>query len=245
MQLNQLSADKYSTTGVSNRYRVIDTEQLVTQICSDIGLNASSETIYPRISTRGKKQTTKHAVVLTLGSTVMLAGTPVFPRIYVRNSYSGESALTVSVGFFRLVCSNGMMVGTSHFNGRILHLQSGINQLPQLRKSIVQAVEWCRVELPKLAARLDATVLSPNQISTVLASVSASKRLAEAVSTRVQLPMHMLRPEDRRPDGQLTAWNVWNIVNEQARVRSRSQLRQLDVNAGLLDAIEAVVQQAA
>lgn len=241
--LSSVSISEYADralASVSGRYRPVDTESLVQKIIKDIGLGATVEAV----SGRGSKST-KHAVVLTLPNPVSLAGTQCYPRIYVRNSYDGESALTVRVGFYRLICTNGMMIGTDHFNGRIVHLQSGVQQLAQLRSSIVAAVQWCTVELPKLADRLNSVLLTPVQISTVLARIGASKRLAERVSTRVQFPWVAVRTEDRQVDGQLTAWNVWNIINEQQRILSRSQLRQLEVNARLLDAVEAVVQQAA
>ncbi len=228
---------------VSGRYRTIDTQSLVTRVLEDLALNATIDSV----TGRGRRST-KHAVVITLSTPVMLAGTACFPRIYVRNSYAGESALTVRVGFYRLICSNGMMVGTTHFNGRLLHLESGIRQLPQLRKSIQSAVEWCTVELPRLADRLNAIQLTGVQISTILASISASKRLAEAVSYRVAHP-GQVRPEDRIQDaaGNLgfTAWNVWNVINETQRERSRSALRQLDVNANLLQVVEQVALQSA
>lgn len=244
-KLNTVGLNTYAhrMASISDRYRPIDTESLVTSVVRDIGLNATVESV----AGRGSKST-KHAVVLTLDSTVLLANTACFPRIYVRNSYAGESALTVRVGFYRLICSNGMMVGTTHFNGRLLHLDSGIKQLPQLRHQIRDAVQWCTRDLPVLAERLNNIVLSPVQVSTILSSIKASQRLAETVSLRLHNP-RSLRPEDRGVDinGQYypTAWTLWNIVNEAARQRSRSPLRQLDVNSNLLEAIEETIAQAA
>ena len=206
--------------GISSRYRPIDTESLVNRVIADIGLPATVGSI----SNLGNRST-KHAVVLTLTNPVMLAGTECLPRIYVRNSYAGESALTIRVGFYRFICANGMMVGTTHFNGRLLHLESGIKQLPELRRSITGAVQWLVKDLPLLANRLNSVLLTPAQIQSILTSVNASKRLAEAVTTRVSMPLITIRPEDRRPDGALTAWNVWNLINELQRQRSRSQLR--------------------
>lgn len=242
-KLDRVSPIAYShrigVTERSNRYRSIDTQSLVTRVLSDIGLDASIDSV----ATPNKS--TKHAVVITLSTPVMLAGTSCFPRIYVRNSYAGESALTVRVGFYRLICANGMMVGTTHFNGRILHLESGIKQLPQLRQAVQDAIEWCTTGLPALADRLNQLVLTPVQVSTILASIKASSRLAEAVSYRLQYPLTSIRAEDRRPDGTLTAWNIWNIVNEVQRVHSRSPLRQLDTNANLLQVVEEVALQTA
>lgn len=240
-KLDSFTAQANATSTIlrtSNRYRTIDTQSLVSKVLDDLGVQASIESV------SGRGRSTKHACVISLDTPVMLAGTPCFPRIYVRNSYAGESALTVRVGFYRLICSNGMMVGTTHFNGRILHLESGIKQLPQLRQSIRDAVEWCRVGLPALADKLNKQVLTPVQVSTILASIKASTRLAEAVSYRVAHPSSV-RPEDRNVDGSFTAWHVWNLVNEVQRAHSRSALRQLDVNANLLQAVEEVVLQSA
>lgn len=236
VSINQFIGKALANT--SGRYRPVDTESLVQSIIRDLGIDATVDSV----SGRGHKST-KHAVVLTLPKPVLLAGTACFPRIYVRNSYNGESALTVRVGFYRLVCTNGMMIGTTHFNGRIVHLESGVKQLAALRRSLVDAVEWCTVELSKLADRLNQIILTPVQITTVLASIGASKRLGERVSTVVAWPFVSLRAEDHK-QGQITAWNLWNIVNEQQRTLSRSPLRQLEVNARLLDAVEEVCKAA-
>ena len=234
------TAAMYNPHKVSGRYRPIDTEALVRQIVGDLGMDEDStiDVLRPR----GKSS--RHGVVLTVGSPVMLAGTSCFPRIYVRNSYAGESSLTVDVGFYRLICSNGMMVGSTHFRGRIRHVQSGVSQLDWLRTQIVAAVQWLQEELPQLVTRLNSNLLTIEQIRAILGAIGAGANLLKHMEHVMYNPTHYLRPEDRSPQG-LTAWNVWNVVNEQMRRRSRSPLRQLERNSGLLDAINAEISQAA
>lgn len=236
-RLVALSADQFAVqTGLntSNRYRPIDTKSLVESVVQRLGLNASIDSI-----TNWRNKSTKHAVVLTLSQPVMLAGTACFPRIYVRNSYAGESALTVRIGFFRLVCSNGMMVGSMFFDGRIRHVQSGVDKLDQLIESVQSAVDYCTLKLPEIAEQMNAVVLSKSQVEIILTSIGASKRLSESVLYKIEHPSN-IRAADKQADGSLSAWNVWNVINEQGRIGSRSVLHTLERDAKLFEAVQSV-----
>jgi hypothetical protein len=241
MQLSQLSSIQFAEktlSNTSNRYKAIDTEQLVTQVLQNIGLNATIDAI----SMRGKS--TKHAVVLTIQTPVLLAGTECFPRIYILNSYAGESSLQIRIGFYRFICSNGMMIGTTHFGRSIRHVQSGIDKLTELQSAIVAAVQYMTTELPAIAESLNRIVLTASQVESILANIGASQRLADKIMPYVQPStsiniLRYVRPEDKQSDGTLSAWNMWNLINEATRQSSRSQLRALDKDARLFDAIQA------
>ena len=77
-----------------------------------------------------------------------------FPRILLTNSHDGMQAFKFSVGIFRLVCSNGLVVADEQFsNFKIKH--KGYT-FAELREVVNQAVEDlpARVEvLNKMKAR--------------------------------------------------------------------------------------------
>jgi len=50
-------------------------------------------------------------------------GGAVRPRIYLFNSENRECAYKLSIGFLKLVCDNGLMVGDTVFSERIVHRQ--------------------------------------------------------------------------------------------------------------------------
>lgn len=48
-------------------------------------------------------------------------------QIVVKNSYDGSNALQIMLGAFRLVCSNGMIVGKSFYNYSQKHIGQGLD----------------------------------------------------------------------------------------------------------------------
>lgn len=242
------TAAMYNPHRVSGRYRPIDTESLVRQALERIGLNADIRVMGSR-----SRKSTRHGVVLRLSESVVLGNTVCFPQIYVRNSYAGESSLRINVGFYRLICSNGMVVGTDYFDKRIRHVQAGVDQLGELMDQLVAAVAWIRNELPGLVSKLQARVLTSTEITAVLDQLDLSKSTRSALDLAMRHPLQLVRPEDRiqngerdtytagePSDGEFSAWNLWNLVNEYLRRRSRSELRQVGKNLDLLQVIQKV-----
>lgn len=45
-----------------------------------------------------------------------------FPEIVLRNSYNGTSTFEIMMGIFRLVCSNGLVVGTTYESLKVRHV---------------------------------------------------------------------------------------------------------------------------
>jgi hypothetical protein len=177
-------------------------------------------------------------VQLQLRKPLMLAGTECYPTVYIRNSYAGESALIVTVGFYRLVCSNGMAVGTVDFKESITHVgKRNADKFSQLANTIKRAVEFSCTQLEAIVERANSCTATEEDIARLLGAMKSSTRL----HGRVMDAIRSARPEDRTgPNGSLTMWNVWNILNEQMRKGSRSQVRQLERNVQLANAVVAM-----
>ena len=176
------------------------------------------------------------AVVSLPGHSQALSDSTVFPRLYIHNDNRGGKALRITVGLFRLVCSNGLAVGMPGytFDQRINHTWS-----PRIQERVL--------DLPLVAERaLDfiATDLF-EQIS-----VAKDTRILDPVSIMGNLPIgsrakdtainSFLLGQVRAEDNVQSAWGLYNHVNEAVRRHSRSEFTALAKDEGLLGDIIAL-----
>lgn len=82
-----------------------------------------------------------------------------FPEIVLRNSYDGTSALKLSLGIYRLVCSNGLVAGTSFEEYRVTHRGDALAQLERALKATAAAAGHLTAEVNMMQT----TVLTPAQ----------------------------------------------------------------------------------
>ena len=69
-------------------------------------------------------------------------GVEAYPRIVLTNSYDGFNAFTFRVSFFRLVCSNGLVVATDTFMDiSIRHTKYSIEALNEVLTKAIMAVD--------------------------------------------------------------------------------------------------------
>jgi hypothetical protein len=69
----------------------------------------------------GKKEFAKHCVRFRHADTLANPGTGLFPELVLTNSHDGLSSYKLQAGLYRLVCSNGMIVGETYKQVRVRH----------------------------------------------------------------------------------------------------------------------------
>jgi len=220
--LQMMEALQARATGTADKrtakYRSVDTVDLVEALLHHVP-TLDRDTV--SITTRGSKaSSTNHVVRIPTANTLLVGGTLVQPELILRNSFAGESTLIMNLGFFRQVCSNGLMVGESlipsvtlkHIEGP--KFETGLddfffNTVHLLQSDIVSMLE-SKVLMGKIVNdRMALTIIETLPVSV------AVKKTAES-----WIVHKYVRREDTT-DGGFTAWNVWNIVNEAARQRAR------------------------
>lgn len=223
---------------VSDKYITMDTSAMVRTVIDKLGVPATI-----RVFGNKRIKSTKHTVEIRLQTPLMLVGSECYPTVLITNSYAGESSLQVTVGFHRLVCSNGMVAGVVHFRERINHVGAkNSDKFTHLADTIKRAIEFSCSRLEEIAARANAATATEAELQDLLGAVMASPTLAK----RVKEATRYARPEDRTgPNGTLTMWNLWNIVNEQMRKGGRSEVRLLERNVKLANAVDSVIKLAA
>ena len=131
------------------------------------------------------------------------------PEIVLRSAYDGTSALTISAGVFRIVCSNGLVVGNGLVE-RILHVGDAIDKARIATARIV-------AEQPKVidgVERLGAVTLTAEQ------QLDFARKASDIVLGPDQLrsdstARYLLNPK-RSGDALMDLWTTFNVVQENA-----------------------------
>jgi hypothetical protein len=124
-------------------------------------------------------------------------------QLVITNSHDGLSSFSIKLGIYRLVCSNGLMVGETFESVTLRHTGSIIEQVDEAVERMVAQV-----------AKLDAAISAMK--NKVLTAEERIKFINEAIKLRyptkdssdVQIPV--MRPEDMGND----LFTVYNRVQE-------------------------------
>lgn len=192
--------------GVSNRYKVFNTSELVQQFTSrGYSINQIQEQYYRDKALKGSG---KHLIRLRHPDfKVNIDG--LIPEIILRNSYNGTSCFEISLGIFRLVCSNGLMAGTKFSSFKVKHV--GKDAIYKVFDSINQVQESSQL-LEQAVKRFQGVQLTPNQIS--FFAHQAVELLVPKDATNIEYLdiLKVRRIEDRPND----LWTVFNKIQENA-----------------------------
>lgn len=122
------------------------------------------------------------------------------------NSHEGSSALTFRLGFFRLVCSNGLIIGSDLIPQiKVRHTQNG---LLKLNDSIEELMDYKIVAMDNMQKMSDRK-LNKDEIEK-LYQESLKIRLAEKYSDKIVPLFESKRYEDNKED----LFTQFNIIQE-------------------------------
>jgi hypothetical protein len=140
-----------------------------------------------------------------------------FPRIIMTNSHDGMQAFKFSVGIFRLVCSNGLVVADEQFNEfKIKHkgytfdeLRGVVNQavadLPNKVEVLNQMKQRVLTQEEKNKLALDAML--------VRAGIEPGSEKAKKFNYDDETIIDILDPKRKEDEGD-DLWRVFNVVQE-------------------------------
>ena len=249
-----LNAEKLDT--LSDKYKAVKSSQIV-NVLESRGFSLDKVV---KIKTRKAEREGKQKHRMIFSNTELLATDHKDGKIQllVTNSYDGTSSVQFQIGFFRYVCSNGLVAGTTFSTIRINHV--GL----EIEKKIDQAI----VEIAAQAQKLNALILKMKNVNLDTKQINDLQN--EAI--RIRLPLNkqdnvlsieswVMRPEDKASD----LFTVYNRVQETlirgtGRIELKTSentsklvkiraLRGLDsqtqVNSKLFDLVEEVMHQVA
>lgn len=203
--------------GVKGRFASLNCSELISEVRSRF---EGQYDITTRVMDRGHTKAAQRVgggerTIITLRdrTPVDIGGDVVYPQIVVRDQSYPGSALTVSFGLYRLVCSNGLMafshvatpVSIPHFKNRtdtLIYLTDQIEGVASKIVNIVADVQQ-KQALP---------VANPVDMIKHLPLPKSVKK--EAIA---RINAGLVRPEDDIN----TQWGLYNFVNEIDRIKAR------------------------
>ena len=210
-------ADAPTNPDVSKKYLFVNTETIIDDL-DKLGWKPVEAAQRKSIKKEGTIFS-KHMVAFQNPDIKITSGDgdDAYPRILLTNSHDGMQAFKFSVGIFRLVCSNGLVVADEQFSDfKIKHKGYTFGEL---RKVVRQAVE----DLPnkvQIMNDMKNRVLSPEEkhklaldAMLIRANVKPGSEQAEAFNYDDETIDDILEPK-RDADKGDDLWRVFNVVQE-------------------------------
>jgi len=153
--------------------------------------------------------------------------------ITIQNSCSGAKPLDMSLGAFRLVCSNGLVRMDNAEHTKIKHTEINYNKLPQLitelnNKSIILADE---------IDRMRNTNMSIDDIKKFAYNAAKLRFGNEVKEDHVNELLRVNRIEDEGTD----AWKVFNRIQENLTMNVRDMRQDFKLNKELFSMVDKLV----
>lgn len=216
--MNTQIFDKNSGFDVSAKYVAINTKTIVDRF-TQAGFELQGSSI-ARVRNPERNGYQKHLLRFAHPDLKAKQLNDIVPQIVLRNSFDGSSSFQLWLGIFRLVCANGLIVGSAWQSVRVRHVgQSALDRAIEGAFEISKQVEALTGKVEAMKA-LQLTEVEQN----IFASEAARLILPEtAVNYSVE---SMLKP--RRSDD--TASDLWTVFNRVQETAMRGGLQYTSVN---------------
>lgn len=162
--------------------------------------------------------------VIETASTFTTTGVP---EVVIVNSHDGDKALTVSVGIYRQVCSNGLVLPDRAGSESYRHKHIGITPEEVLEFAIKMAGGF--PELCRRIQRFEALQLTDGQEAAF--AVGANRLLPKHNKAMVQSPSELLMPHRYHDGERHDLWTTFNKVQENI-MRGNSSIGVVSAGTG-------------
>jgi hypothetical protein len=186
---------------LSDKYKLAKTSDIVKRI-EGLGFTMD-KFVALKVKKKERQGYQKHRAIFT--SPLMKATTDGVPQLLLTNSHDGSSSVILQLGFFRFVCSNGLVVGSNLIPAvRVRHsgadfddrLITAINNIVAQAEKIGQSIE-----------KLKAKTLTSAEI-VAFQREALQNRLGDVKIESFSMPIY--RTEDQATD----LFTVMNVVQE-------------------------------
>jgi hypothetical protein len=186
---------------LTDKYKLAKTSDIVKRI-EELGFKMT-RFVALKVKKKERQGFQKHRVIFT--SPELKETTDGIPQLLLTNSHDGTSSVVLQLGFFRYVCSNGLVVGNNLIQPvRVRHSGNDFDQ------KLIIAINNIVAQAHKLTDSIDkmkSTILTQAEI-TAFQREALQKRLGDAKIESFSVPSH--RVEDNASD----LFTVMNVVQE-------------------------------
>jgi hypothetical protein len=187
---------------LSDKYKLAKTSDIVKRI-EGLGFTMD-KFVALKVRKKERQGYQKHRAIFT--SPLMKATSDGIPQLLLTNSHDGSSSVTLQIGFFRFVCSNGLVVGTNLIKPvRVRHSGNDFDE------RLIVAINHIVAQAEKLTQSIDkmkSTVLSQAEIVAFQREALQNRLGNDSIIHSFSMPVH--REEDKATD----LFTVMNVVQE-------------------------------
>lgn len=186
----------------SSRYSFINTGDIINTFNNN-GFEVSNVT-YPKLRKHSKEGYQHHLVRMRPTNPYMYEGE--VPEVIIMNSHDGTKAFRLGLGFFRFVCSNGLIAGDFLADtGRVLHKgniqDTVLEYIGNFSKNVTEKIRHI-TEMKTITLSLDERA-------------EFASKSAELINPSIKNPYELLFV-NRLADKEPTLWNTFNVIQENA-----------------------------
>ena len=193
-------------TSRSTRYSHIPTSEVLASLRKE-GFNPFMVT-QGGSRIEGKAEFTKHMLRLRHESAQDVGVGDTFREIVLVNSHDGTSSYQLMAGMFRLVCSNGMVVGAGNGFDEIRVKHTG-NVIPQVIDGCVEILNRMP-EVSEQVREFNTLSLTTGEQGAFASAALALRYDEQEAPFQAEKLLTLHRREDEKP----TLWNTLNTVQE-------------------------------
>lgn len=220
----------------SNRYRFFPTSQVLAGLRDNGFLPVRAQQSVVRLPDR--REHTRHMLRLRHADHMKLTEIgSMIPEVVLVNSHDGTSAYQLMAGIFRLVCSNGLVIGERQFDLKVRH--SGHKAIVD---DVIDASFQVVESFPAVLESADSmkTVDVTRQQATAYATAALTMRYGQQDSGNIPAPIEpaqliQRRRYDDEPDN---VWTTYNVVQEnlvrggiRGRTKTNKRMRTRAINS--------------
>ena len=202
-RLNNL--DQTNGYNVSDRYKVINTPEIVSQF-EAAGFTIES-VLASQVRNPAKDGYQKHLIRMSHPDTTFKID-GLRPEIILKNAYDGTTAFNLRIGVFRFLCANGLEIGTAFQSETVKHVGQNILE------RVLEAAERIKLGFPEMESQIEA--MSAKQLN-VLDAMEFAKHIGEILKPDVfffeRLDLLNVR---RTSDVELDVFTILNVIQENA-----------------------------
>jgi hypothetical protein len=185
---------------LTDKYKLAKTRDIVDRIVS-LGFTLDNF-VANKVRKVERKGFQKHRAIFS--SPVMKATSDGVPQLLLTNSHDGTSCIELQLGFFRMVCSNGLVICTN-----LVPMIKLRHTGADLDERLIAAIDTMVAQAGKISESIDklkAITLSPAQVKAF--QLEALEFRTESKVESFNMPIH------RREDHALDLFTVMNVVQE-------------------------------